>query len=107
MFFALALQPVLRELDGRLKWQAWYHDDGTLCGTAAQLSQAMEVLSTKSKAIGLDVNFRKCHHVGTRGISLCPQPSGDSCDTLGERYSASRSSDWKPNILGDISIRGC
>mmetsp|Transcript_2547 Transcript_2547/g.5878 ORF Transcript_2547/g.5878 Transcript_2547/m.5878 type:complete len:633 (+) Transcript_2547:396-2294(+) len=63
LLFALALQPILERVHAEvpgLDMLVFYLDDGTLAGTAAQLSQALEIIVSAAALIGLRVRIPKC-----------------------------------------------
>ena len=72
--FALALHPIVerinREVPG-LNINAWYLDDGTLCGSAEDLSAALAIVEEDGPARGLHLN---------RGKSLLYIPGNASSD---------------------------
>ena len=59
---ALALHPIVekikREVPGLLI-NAWYLDDGTLCGCAGDLTSALDIIETEGPARGLHLNRSK------------------------------------------------
>ena len=60
--FALNLQPIIekiREDVPSLLFNAWYLDDGTLCGSASDLSAALAIIEEIDPARGLHLNRTK------------------------------------------------
>ena len=62
--FALALHPLVEQIKREvlgLRLNLWYLDDGTLCGSPADLSAALSLLEAGGPPSGLFLNRRKCH----------------------------------------------
>ena len=57
--FALAIQPILEQLQG-LWLNRWYADDGLLLGPMTAVNACLKYLCTSMSDIGLDVNLNKC-----------------------------------------------
>ena len=69
--FALTLQPVIERINSELPdllCNAWYLDDGTLCGTPQDLADALKIIEEEGPPRGLYVN---------RSKSLLYIPPGD------------------------------
>ena len=61
--FALALQPLVKkinELVPGLLINAWFLDDGTLCGTPDDLATALTIIESEGPSRGLFLNKAKC-----------------------------------------------
>ena len=60
--FALTLQPVIQRINEdvpNLLCNAWYLDDGTLCGTPQDLAAALRIIEEEGPLRGLHVNGSK------------------------------------------------
>ena len=60
--FALALHPIVERIKHEvpgLNINAWYLDDGTLCGSAADLSAALAIIEEDGPSRGLKLNRKK------------------------------------------------
>ena len=68
MRFALAIQPILEELQdrGELIWSSWYLDDGIFVGSPEKVSEAFIWLQIQLADRGLVVNQKKCEAWGPR-----------------------------------------
>ena len=74
--FALALQPVVERIKAEvpgLKLNAWYLDDGTLCGSPADLMAALRIVEQDGPPRGLNLNHMKSalHSSGLRPLPQC------------------------------------
>lgn len=59
--FCLTLQRVISTLkELNLDLNLWYLDDGTIAGEPEDVLKALQLIITKSKDIGLELNCRKC-----------------------------------------------
>ena len=61
--FALTLQPIVEEIEQRvpgLKINRWYLDDGTLCGSPADLAAGLAIIAEMEPSSGLLLNYSKC-----------------------------------------------
>ena len=70
--FALTLQPIIERIRDEvpgLNINAWYLDDGTLCGSAVDLVKALKIVEDEGPSRGLHLN---------RSKSLLYIPAGDS-----------------------------
>ena len=62
--FALTLQPIIERIKEEvpgLKINAWYLDDGTLCGSPSDLLEALKIVEEDGPARGLHLNHSKSH----------------------------------------------
>ncbi|MGZ6209896.1 MAG: reverse transcriptase domain-containing protein, partial [Syntrophales bacterium] len=62
LLFCLAIRKItekIRNLDNAPLLNAWYFDDGTIAGNLESVRQAMEILETEGKEIGLTLNHAK------------------------------------------------
>ena len=60
--FALTLQPIVERIKTEvpgLKINAWYLDDGTLCGSAVDLAAALSIVEQDGPTRGLNLNRSK------------------------------------------------
>ena len=60
--FALTLQPIIKKIkDGVLgvKLNAWYLDDGTLCGSPRELAAALKIMEDEGPLRGIHLNRAK------------------------------------------------
>ena len=61
--FALNLQHIVAEIEQRvpgLKMNTWYLDDGTLCGSPADLAAGLAIIAEMEPSRGLLLNYSKC-----------------------------------------------
>ena len=61
--FALTLHPLIEQIQSSvpdLRLNAWYLDDGSLCGPPASLFSALEIIGTAGPPRGLHLNKNKC-----------------------------------------------
>ena len=61
--FALTLHPLIEQIQSSvpdLRLNAWYLDDGCLCGPPASLFSALEIIGTAGPPRGLHLNKNKC-----------------------------------------------
>lgn len=61
LLFALALHPLVQRVQEccSLPFQAWYLDDGTLIGNAAEVAKALNIIQTEGPVLGLKLNIQK------------------------------------------------
>ena len=60
---ALTLQPIVEEIEQRvlgLKMNKCYLDDGTLCGSPADLAAGLAIIAEMEPSRGLLLNYSKC-----------------------------------------------
>ena len=60
--FSLALQPLVESIKSNvpdLKVNVWYLDDGTLCGSPADLALALQIIERDGPSYGLQLNRSK------------------------------------------------
>ena len=60
--FALALHPLVEKINEQvpgLVINAWYLDDGTLCGSARDLHAALTIIEREGPALGLQLGFQQ------------------------------------------------
>ena len=80
--FALALHPILEKIQADvpgLRVNAWYLDDGTLCGSVSDIAAALTIIEKEGPEHGLHLNRSKCLIHMTEGVnishpSLCDVP---------------------------------
>ena len=75
--FALTLQPLverIREGVPGLKINAWYPDDGTLCGSACDLIKALKIIEEDGPAMGRHLNRSKSLHLISEDADLTNNP---------------------------------
>ena len=69
--FAMALHPLIEQVKDEvpeLVLNAWYLDDGTLCGTLDDLTHALDIIESVGPSYGLSLNRSKC-------LLYCPTES--------------------------------
>ena len=90
--FALALHPILEKIQADvpgLRVNAWYLDDGTLCGSVSDIAAALTIIEKEGPEHGLHLNRSKCLIHTTEGVnishpSLCDVPvASGGFDLLG------------------------
>jgi hypothetical protein len=67
--FAMVLHPLLQELKSQvpdLVINAWYLDDGVLCGCPDDLLRAIDIIASIGPSLGLSLNLSKC-------LLYCPE----------------------------------
>ena len=72
--FSLVLQPIIQKIRNQvpnLKVNAWYLDDGTLCGSPADLAQALDIIESEGPSCGLHLKISSLHP--SEHICLSPQ----------------------------------
>eukprot|EP01126_Amoeba_proteus_P024776 TRINITY_DN24878_c0_g2_i1.p1 TRINITY_DN24878_c0_g2~~TRINITY_DN24878_c0_g2_i1.p1 ORF type:complete len:128 (+),score=8.35 TRINITY_DN24878_c0_g2_i1:632-1015(+) len=69
--FAIGFRPLVKDISklAGLLLKLWYHDDGYLVGTEAQLEVVLDILCSKGTVVGYFVNFKKCILVSRESIS--------------------------------------
>ena len=75
--FALTLQPIVEKIKAAtpgLKINAWYLDDGTLCGSPCDLATALRIIEEDSPPCGLHLNRAKSLLYVPANCSLSPNP---------------------------------
>ena len=134
--FALTLQPIVERIKREvpsLLCNAWYLDDGTLCGTPQDLAAAMKIIEEEGPPRGLHLNRHKSllyippgddlgnnplpHDipVTSSGFCLLSVPLGSSCfcdssvlDRVGKIQSAlGRLGDLEDSQLQTTLLRSC
>jgi hypothetical protein len=76
LLFALAVQPVARELkDLGLDLCVFYLDDGVLAGDLRTVARALQLVQTRCSAIGLALNIKKCELI-LPGADTDEDPAG-------------------------------
>ena len=92
--FALTLQPIVQKIKAavpRLKINAWYLDDGTLCGSPCDLAAALRIVEEEGPPRGLPLNRAKSLLYVPANSSLLPNPLPSDI----------------PVTRGDFSLLGC
>jgi hypothetical protein len=107
MLFSLVLQKLIQSIDNLIDanpntFHAWYLDDGIIAGPIEVVKKVLELLETKGKEYGFQINHRKCEtysknkiqslhneipHNTERNVELLGAPIGDAkfCKSYIER----------------------
>ena len=74
-----ALQPIIEHIRDEvpgLNINAWYLDDGTLCGSAADLAKALKIVEDEGPSRGLQLNRRLADGINFAAFLPCSSESG-------------------------------
>jgi len=87
--FSLALRPLteaIQRVAPNLLLHAWYLDDGTLCGSPAELHRAWEVIEQLGPSLGLSLNHKKSQLFVPEGANVSANPFPSDVPVLREGF---------------------
>ena len=106
--FALALHPLVEKINEQvpgLVINAWYLDDGTLCGSARNLQAALTIIEGEGPALGLHLNRAKSLLYIPEGASPATNPLPPDIPTTSEGFVLLGSPIVSPSFSESVILR--